>query len=140
MDSYEAYKNPKHINRIDAYINYADPAVVADAQESYVKMLVGEKGTLGHQFTPEQFGNIQENKMILEKMMFVGDADIVANDPAKMQVAINDFYINNSILNRGVEIPGNDLFIGRKSFKELGSGNGWWSSKGKWTESCNTWR
>jgi hypothetical protein len=42
MDSYESTKS-KHINRIDAYINYGDPTKVSTAQNSFVKSLVGPK-------------------------------------------------------------------------------------------------
>jgi hypothetical protein len=102
MDSYESTKT-KHINRVDAYINYGDPRKVATAQESFVKSIVGGKGSVGHQFDQSAFSDVTKNKDILKKIDFVGDANAVSKDPARMQLALNDFYINSTVLTRGVD-------------------------------------
>lgn len=101
MDAYESPK-PKHVLRIDKYINYANPDRVLEAQNQYVKSLVGSKGILGHQFPIEQLSNPDVNKTILEHMDFAGDIEYVSKDPKRMQLVLNDYYINNTILSRGI--------------------------------------
>lgn len=101
MDAYESGK-PKHVNRIDAYINFGDVNKVQQAQEKLAKSLVGKNGNIGKQFPESAFFDTNKNKQILSKIGFIGDADIVAADPKRMQLAINDYYLNNSILSRNV--------------------------------------
>jgi stage V sporulation protein SpoVS len=103
MDAYESGK-PKHVNRIDAYINYGDVDKVTKAQDSYIKSLVGTGGNLGKQFPEGTFSDVNKNKELLEKIGFVGDRSIVANDPKRMQLAINDYYINNTTFTRNVNL------------------------------------
>jgi hypothetical protein len=110
MDAYEAYKNEKNINKIDGIINYGNPDIVLEGQKQFVKSLVGSRGNLGHQFDVSQFADVNENLKILKDINFIGNPTRVANDPRRMQIAINDFYINNSILSRQVkDIPLDDL-------------------------------
>ena len=116
LDTYEAYLNPKHINRIDSYISYGDPNKVITAQEAYVKEMVGSKGTVGYQFPLEQFSDQELNIQLLREIDFLGDATFTAKTPERMQVALNDFYINNSVLSRGVK--GKDLQEVEAALKE----------------------
>jgi hypothetical protein len=109
MDAYESGK-PKHINRIDAYINFGDVTKVQQAQEKFAKSLVGKNGSIGKQFPESAFADVDKNKQILSKIGFLGDADVVAMDPKRMQLAINDYYLNNSILSRNV---GTDYLHGK---------------------------
>jgi len=107
MDSYESSawnksNKTKHVLRPDAYINFGDPDIVAKAQESYIKSLVGSKGKLGHQFFPEDFADIEKNYNTLTEIGFIGDMDLVAKDPKRMQLALNDFYIQESTYSRVV--------------------------------------
>jgi len=102
VDAYESTKD-HHINKIDALINYGKPSVVSQGQEQFVKSLVGSKGSIGHQFPLEQLSNVETNKEILDKINFIGNKALVAADPERMQLAINDYYINNSILTRQVD-------------------------------------
>jgi len=102
VDAYEAFKNPKNINKIDGLINYSDPNIVIQGQEAYVKSLVGSRGTIGHQFPIEQLSNVEENKRLLQFIDFTGNIDNVAKDPKRVQAAINDYYINNTVLSREV--------------------------------------
>jgi hypothetical protein len=104
VDAYESIKD-KHINKIDALINYGKPSVVAEGQQQFVKSLVGSKGSIGHQFPLEQLSNVETNKEILNKIDFIGNKSLVAADAERMQLAINDYYMNNSILARQVD-PG----------------------------------
>jgi hypothetical protein len=104
VDAYESSKD-KHINKIDALINYGKPNVVAEGQQQFVKSLVGSKGSIGHQFPLEQLSNAEKNAEILNKIDFIGNKSLVAADAERMQLAINDYYMNNSILARQVD-PG----------------------------------
>jgi hypothetical protein len=102
VDAYESTKD-KHLNKIDALINYGKPSVVAEGQQQFVKSLVGSKGSIGHQFPLEQLSNVETNQEILDKINFIGNKALVAADPERMQIAINDYYMNNSILSRQVD-------------------------------------
>jgi hypothetical protein len=102
VDAYESVKD-KHLNKIDALINFGKPSVVAEGQQQFVNSLVGSKGSIGHQFPVEQLSNAEANAKILDKIGFIGNKKLVAADPERMQLAINDYYMNNSILARQVE-------------------------------------
>ena len=102
MDAYESSKD-KHINRIDSYINYGDVSVVKKAQETYVKSLVGSKGSLGPQLSKEALSDVNANRQALQEIGFIGDIDVVAENPERMQLALDDYYINNTIHNRQVK-------------------------------------
>lgn len=99
VDAYESSK-PKHMNKIDAYINFGNTAKVAEAQNVYVKSLIGERGNIGHQFPEDQLDDFTNNLLVLQQMDFIGNKYLVAADPKRMQLALNDFYINNTILSR----------------------------------------
>jgi hypothetical protein len=105
VDAYESSKD-KHINRIDTYINYGNINAVKKAQETYVKSLVGSKGSIGPQLSVEALSDVNTNIEALRAMNFIGDIESVAQDPERMQLALNDFYINNSIHNRQVSYKG----------------------------------
>lgn len=128
MDAYESTKM-KHMNRIDSYINFGNPEAVAKAQQQYVNSVVGE-GSIGPQFSTQQLSNVAENKEILNEIGFIGDANLVANSPERMQIALNDFYINNTIFSRQVGTS-RDLVVVENSLKYWkpsaagGSANGW---------------
>lgn len=121
LDAYEAGalggSKEKHILKIDRYINYGDPAKVATAQNQYIKSIVGSKGTVGHQFPIEQLSNPEMNKQILSEMAFSGDIEFVANNPQRMQLALNDYYINNTVLSRGIN-PEKNLDIVKSALTE----------------------
>jgi len=113
IDSYEAtpltkwgsYKSSKekHIVRPDVLIEYGDPAVVAKGQEAYIKSIAGHKATLGHQFKVEDLSDPAKNMDALIAMGFKGDDVVrVANDPARMQLALNDYYINMTTFTREI--------------------------------------
>ncbi|HMT03648.1 MAG TPA: hypothetical protein PKD00_10185, partial [Burkholderiales bacterium] len=111
MDSYETSSTTlrginsnkeKHINRIDYYINYGNVEKVKEAQLKFTQSIVGSKGDVGKQFPISEFSDIEKNKKILEKIEFIGDIEKVAKEPERMQLALNDHYINNSIYNRQV--------------------------------------
>lgn len=94
----------KHILRPDVLIAYGNPEVVAKGQEAYIKSVVGHKGTLGHQFTKEELSNVGNNVDALFNMNFTGDYMATANNPERMQLAINDFYINNTVFSRDISM------------------------------------
>lgn len=113
-DAYQSIK-PKHINRIDTYISYGRPDKVLQAQEKYLHSIVGTKGTLGHQFDKMQLSDPDINRAILREINFIGDNATVAKSPERMQIALNDFYINNSVLSRAVN--GDDLAVAEAALK-----------------------
>jgi hypothetical protein len=103
VDAMYAKSNPKNILKYDLDINYSNPDKVLEAQKIYVNSLVGE-GNVGKQFTTEELSDVTKNKEILNKIDFIGDLDRVANDPKRMQAALNDYYINNTVLARGIHL------------------------------------
>jgi hypothetical protein len=133
IDSYESSK-PKHINRIDAYLHFGDPEIVIKAQEQFVKSLVGSKGKVGPQYADNLLSDYNTNLKILNEIEFIGDPTNVAKNPKKMQAALNDYYINKTILNRSI-YPNTDLIGSQKNIEsalkewkpEFGGGsvNGW---------------
>jgi len=126
MDAYEAHKNPKNISKIDGLIHYSDPNIIIEGQEAHVKSLVGSKGTIGHQFNPEQLSDLDTNLKILEKIKFKGDLKRIAKDPKRMQAAINDYFIDNTVYVREVK---NDEFY-EKALKEYSPEQGGGSANG----------
>lgn len=105
---YNANKE-KHVLRPDILIAYGNPEVVAKGQEAYIKSIVGPKGNLGHQFKPEELTDPVKNVDALLKMEFNGDILQTAQDPKRMQLALNDYYINNTVFSReisAVSLPG----------------------------------
>jgi len=113
IDAYEAsptskfgsYKpnKEKHTLRPDALISYGNPEIVAKGQEAFIKSLVGPKGTLGHQFPKEELYNVENNILTLMEMDYKGkDITAIAENPERMQLAINDFYINSTGFSREI--------------------------------------
>jgi hypothetical protein len=132
VDAYESSKI-KHVNRIDIYINYGNVDVVNRAQETYVKSLVGSKGTVGPQLSTEALSDVNANIEALKQMEFIGNVNFVAKDPKRMQLALNDYYINHTVhsrnisiggLNKNVEIPFKK-WQGADSSNSGGSAMGW---------------
>lgn len=103
VDAYEAVKNPKNYLKIDAFINYGKPSIVLEGQKQYIRGLVGDKGSVGHQFKLSELSDVEENLKILDKIGFLGDKTIVSKNPERMQVALNDYYIRRSTLVREVD-------------------------------------
>jgi hypothetical protein len=106
--SYNANKE-KHILRPDVLIAYGNPEVVSKGQEAYIKSIVGSKGTLGHQFSEQALGDVNKNIDALLTMEFKGDVLQTAQDPKRMQLALNDYYINNTVFSREIgeaNLPG----------------------------------
>lgn len=99
--NYNANKE-KHILRPDVLIAYGNPEVVAKGQEAYIKSIVGSKGTVGHQFTPEQLSDVNKNIDALLKINFQGDVLQTAQNPERMQLALNDYYINHTVFSREI--------------------------------------
>jgi len=107
IDAYEAgmeFGKEKHINRIDVLINYGDTDKVAKGQLQYAKSIMGSNADIGKQFDTSVFLDTNKNKEILNRIEFIGDKDKIAKDPKRMQLALNDYYINNSIYTRQVTL------------------------------------
>ena len=109
MDSFEAGAGSgktKHLFRDNVYASYADPKKFQKAQEMFLRSFVGPKGKIGRQFDASTFSDVSKNKEILKEIDFIGDVNAVANDPLKMQNALNTFTIENSTLMRGTDFRG----------------------------------
>jgi hypothetical protein len=117
LDAFEAgsgYGKAKHIAKTDLILELGDTDKVLKAQKLFAKVLMGENADLGKQFPLEVFDDVRTNVQILEAMQNVkndlygilsGDTYVpmlIAQDPKKMQLALNDFYINNSIFSRRI--------------------------------------
>jgi len=99
MDSIESTK-PKHMLRFDHYMHYGNTNKVLEAQNQYIKSVVGTKGKLAPKF---DYTDIERNKRILNQMNFHGDKHIIAKNPKRMEIAMNDYYIHNTTFSRGVD-------------------------------------
>lgn len=117
IDSYEAgptlkwgnksSHKEKHILRPDVLIGYGKPETVAKGQEAFVKSVVGPKGTLGYQFPVTELQDVEKNIDALIAMDFRGDNMMeVAKSPERMQLALNDYYINHTIFSREINPRG----------------------------------
>jgi hypothetical protein len=93
----------KHINRPDVYIAYGDPAKLQEGFETYAKSFLGENANLGPKFSAEQLSNVEENLELLKSMQYPGDINAIASSPERMQVALQDYYINKTTLSRGID-------------------------------------
>jgi hypothetical protein len=123
----------KHINRIDYILeNATDYDKVAKAQELFAKSIAGGKASIGQQFSTEQLSDVAANLNMLNKMGLVGsnhNSLKIALDPKKMQLFLNDFYINKSIYTRQVVIDpkhiknSEDLISAYKDWRSLGGSN-----------------
>lgn len=123
----------KHINRIDYILeNATDYDKVAKAQELFAKSLAGSKASIGQQFAPSQLSDISQNLNLLTKMGLVGtnhNAIKIALDPKKMQLFLNDFYINKSVYTRQIELnpefinKPEDLVNAYTNWKAIGASN-----------------
>lgn len=119
LDAYEAgpnFKNGysatkyKQINRIDYILeNTTDFEKVKKAQELYIKSVVGDKGKIGYQFPIDKLSNVDDNIKLLSKMgldprMTAHNVNKIASDPKRMQLFLNDFYINKAAYTRQVKL------------------------------------
>jgi hypothetical protein len=115
LDAYEAtpqvrsglnLNKTKQINRIDYILETStDYNKVAKAQELFTKSIVGSKGSIGYQFSEDQLSDFSENLKILKDIgVTKHNLSKIASDPKRMQLFLNDFYINNSIYNREISL------------------------------------
>ena len=122
VDAMESARD-KHILRGDVYLNYGDVGQVAKAQDVYVKSIVGSKGNIGPQYSTEALSDVAANAKLLDDMEFIGNRAAIANDPKRMQLALNDHYINSTIYSRGTDIrPG-------QTFEEIRNAFNTWNLK-----------
>ena len=76
---------------------------VASGQLKYIKSLVGENGNLGRQFPEEAFSDVGENLQMLNEMNYPGARSVIAKSPKRMQLALNDYYINKTTFVREID-------------------------------------
>jgi hypothetical protein len=97
----------KQINRIDYILEQAtDLKTVEKAQELFAKSIIGNKASVGYKFHPDQLSDVVENLQVLKKIGLTDNHNLIkiALDPKRMQLFLNDFYINKSIYNRELSI------------------------------------
>ena len=92
----------KHINRPDVYIAYGDVDKLQEGFEAYAKSFLGDNVNLGPKFSVEQLSNVDDNLELLKAMQYPGDIRTIASSPERMQVALQDYYLNKTTLSRGI--------------------------------------
>ena len=94
MDSMEIdYTNSakvKHAGRILEYLAGDRPDAVGKALRQIAK-IAGEKG---HLLPKMQFGSVDDNIALLEKIGFSGDLKSIASSPEKMQNTLDYWYLS----------------------------------------------
>jgi hypothetical protein len=111
MDAYESDPNvneaaEKQRYRPDVIVSFtAEDKLdkVASGQLKYIKSLVGENGNLGRQFPEEAFSDVAKNLQILNDMNYMGARSVIAKSPKRMQLALNDYYINKTTFVREID-------------------------------------
>lgn len=117
LDAYEATPNTrdfylptkaKQINRIDYILetgtNYDK---IEKAQELYARSIAGNNASTGYKFSANQLSDFGKNYNLLYDMGYdVNTHNLakIAADPKRMQLFLNDFYINNSIYTRQITL------------------------------------
>lgn len=88
--NYSAGAKAKHAGRILEYLAGDRPDAVSNALQQTAKM-AGEKG---HLLPKMQFGSVDDNIALLEKIGFKGDLRSIASSPEKMQNALDYWYLS----------------------------------------------
>lgn len=85
--------------RADVIVSFAKEEAldkVASAQQKYIQSVVGEKGSIGVQFPEEALSDYKKNMRILNLIDYPGAREIIAANPKRMQLALNDYYIHQT--------------------------------------------
>lgn len=95
----------KHLNKQDAFLEFANPQKYAEAQRIAIQSYVGSGGHVGKQFDPSFFADVDENLKLLDYMGTIGNRDNIARSPERMQLALNEYSIRNTFFVRNVNSP-----------------------------------
>lgn len=91
----------KHIRLQDKLIS--DP----DTNIETLRATIAKRNDIVFGSTPDipklNFSDIEINKRLLKEMDFLGNAEMVAKDPSRMEIVYNDFYLRNTSYGRGFE-------------------------------------
>lgn len=124
MDVMEAgYRNGKHINRIDVLFATGDSELILETQEQFIKSVVGSKGKVAPDMR-KHFNNPEQNKQLLKEIDYIGDFESLASDPNRMQIVLNDWYFNNSVVSRGVTDRGWESVYNGFTYSDPRTGGG----------------
>ena len=121
----------KQINRIDYILETGtDFKKIKQAQESFIKSTAGVKANVGYQFDTKDLSNVAENIKALNKIGINGthgyNVEKIATEPERMQLFLNDYYINKAVYTREVKL--NEDYM--KDFDDLTSSFQDWKSVG----------
>lgn len=120
----------KQINRIDYILETGtDYSKIEKAQELFAKSVAGQNASVGYKFAPEAFNDFAKNVSLLSDIgldFSKHNVSKIASDPKRMQLFLNDFYINNSIYTRQINL--NPEFI--KNPEDLINAFTEWKAKG----------
>lgn len=90
----------KHLKLQDKLLS--DPNIPIETLQT----IIARRNNIIFGRTPEipniQFTNTELNKQLLKEMDFLGNIDIAANDPTRMRLIYEDFYIRNTSYGRGL--------------------------------------
>ena len=115
----------KHVLKSEAVLLEADPVKVAKAQNLYVKSIAGVKAEVAPDFI-NYFTNssVKENISLLKEMGYDSNFYIkndlllsIAENPERMQLYLNDWFINNTITTRQISIHKMMDFVTKKQQK-----------------------
>ena len=95
----------KHLNKQDAFLEFANPQKYAEAQKIAIQSYVGSGGHVGKQFDPSFFADVDENLKLLDYIGTIGNRDNIARSPERMQLALNEYSIRNTFFVRNVTSP-----------------------------------
>lgn len=89
----------KQLGRPFAYISYGDTKVVRKGFDMFAKSHGADEM---FPVSMEELNDAKQNLEILQKIHFKGDLNAIANDPEKMKMALDWWYINRTVRARRV--------------------------------------
>lgn len=89
----------KQLGRPFAYISYGDPKVVRQGFDMFAKSHGADEM---FPVSIEELKDAKQNLDILQQIHFKGDLNAIANDPEKMKIALDWWYINRTVRARRV--------------------------------------
>lgn len=89
----------KQLGRPFAYISYGDPKVVRQGFDMFAK---SHGASEMFPVSIEELSDAKQNLEILKEIHFKGDLNAIANDPERMKMALDWWYINRTVRARRV--------------------------------------
>ncbi len=103
IDAYSGSKG-KNVARIDELIVRGDVEKIAKGQQAFLNSIGGSGVFKLKTYDESVFKNVSENLRLLEDMGYTATYyKNAANNPKRMNLLVNDYIINNSILSRYID-------------------------------------